>query len=279
MIKALKTITIFIVTLIVLVSIFTVFSHKVSAWTKGDRIADLYECRPEVLVEYDQEAADDPFLPVDRRKIIPMTISIRIVGDLAEHVIPGYYDEQSVIVFFNIIDKPEWCNVTIIPNIIDIIPTVEWKRNYANLTIIVNKNAPAFSYRNIKIEVRVDGLGVIEGTTINHDVHFRPGYLPILKLNTPEDTYFFTNPEDEAKFDIEIENLGNAKTHIASRVLNIPAGWNAYIEPSTVIGASLIGDTSKKNLQLVVKPPNTFGYHDEREVIQVSIIPSYYNNQ
>ncbi|EMR73475.1 hypothetical protein MCGE09_00624, partial [Thaumarchaeota archaeon SCGC AB-539-E09] len=36
------------------------------------------------------------------------------------------------------------------------------------------------------------------------------------------------------------------------------------------------GDDPKSTVQLVVQPPYSFGYHNEREVIQVSMTPSYY---
>lgn len=277
MIKGLKTVTIGIIILLVFVSLFAVFTHTVSAGWK-QRIADLYRVQPQVLIEYDQEIADDPFLPVDRKKIIPVNVKIRIVGEYAKYVIPEKFDTKRVIVFVNIIEKPEWCTANIIPYVLDIYPTTSWKQNSCNLTIIVDENAPAFSYGTIKIEAKVEPLSIIDGATYTSDIHFKPGYLPILKLNVPETTYSFTNPDDEATFTIEIENLGNAKTLVSSHIIDVPEGWIAYIEPNVLIGTSLVGDIPKKTLQLIVKPSNDFGYHNEREVIQISINPSYYGD-
>jgi hypothetical protein len=274
--KAIKIITTGIILTLIFISIFTVLTHKASAW--GNRIADLYKCRAEVLVEYDREVADSTFLPVDRKKIIPLTVNLRVVGNLADHVIHPYYDKQKMVVYFKIIEKPEWCTATIIPYVIEIFPTIEWKENYVNISILVDENAPAFSYGDIKIEVRVETLAIVEGGVFTHDIRFKPGYIPLLKFNIQEKSHEYINPNDEAIFNIEIENLGNAKTHIESNIIDIPEGWDAYIDPSIIIGASLVGDNPKRTLQLVVKPINNFGYYNEREIIQVSFIPSYYGD-
>lgn len=280
--RAFKTITISIVMLIALVSIFAVFTQTASS--QGiimkilNKIGEAYYCELEVKIEFDEEAANDPFLPVEMKQQIPLTISMMAVGELAEWVIP-YFGRFTVEVHLKIIDKPDWCTTIILPPLFNLEVKDYWVSNYANLSIKIDENSPAFSPGIIKIEVDVRGRNVFQGGKFVHDIPFRPGYLPLLKLNVPEKTSKLTSPGDDANFDIEIENLGNAKTEVACSVLNQPDGWSAFIESSTIVGTrTRIGDDTKKTLRLVVEPPIGFGYHNERKIIQVSITPSYYED-
>lgn len=281
--SAFKTITISIVMLIALVSIFAVFTQTTSAQQGPmvkilNKIGQAYYCDLEVEIGFDEEAANDPFLPIEMKKEIPLTVSVIAVGEYAEWVIP-HFQKFRVEVHLSIIDKPDWCSTIILPPLITLQVREYLVSNYANLSIKIDENAPAFSPGIIKIEVRVVGKSVMNGGTFVHDIPFTPGYLPLLKVNVPKKTSELTNPGEDANFDIEIENLGNAKTEVACRVLNQPEGWNAFIEPSTIIGSrTRRGDDRKKTIQLVVEPPIGFGYHDEREIIQVSITPSYYDD-
>ena len=86
------------------------------------------------------------------------------------------------------------------------------------------------------------------------------------------------NPLETTTFNIEIENLGNAKTIVTSNILNVTIGWTVTITNETILKTATIGENPKKTISLTVKPPFEFGYHNEREVIQVSIIPSLFDD-
>jgi hypothetical protein len=60
-------------------------------------------------------------------------------------------------------------------------------------------------------------------------------------------------------------------------IFSIPEGWYVDINPSVTIG-QYQGDNYKIILNLVVKPPVNFGYHEDREEIKISITPSSFHN-
>ena len=45
-----------------------------------------------------------------------------------------------------------------------------------------------------------------------------------------------------------------------------------------VLGSENVGGDPKETIILKVRPPISFGYHEEREIIQVALTPSYYKN-
>ncbi|EMR73816.1 hypothetical protein MBGDN05_00292, partial [Thermoplasmatales archaeon SCGC AB-539-N05] len=222
-------------------------------------------------------AAYAPILPVEMVKEIPITVSYLVTGYYAEEIMK-VYEETNNTVFLDLYveEKPEWCTVSILPPTLVMPTTTSLKTANATLSVTVNENAFAFSESTIKIRVNVKGIGAIQGGTFCHDVLFIPGYLPILGINTPDGTTELVTPGATANFDIEIENLGNAKTEVVFRVLNVPKDWSPNIISNTVLGSKVHGDDPKSTVQLVVQPPYSFGYHNEREVIQVSMTPSYY---
>ena len=175
-------------------------------------------------------------------------------------------------------ETPDWCAASILPPMIELPATTDWQSGDAVLSVIVNENAPAFFEGNIKLEIQVGGIGPLQGGKFYQNVPFVAGYLPILSLKIPDSTYELLRPDDTANFDIDVENLGNAKTQINCKIMDVPADWTASIDSTAVIGYGINGENSKRTIQLVVKPPYEFGYHNEREVIQVSITPSYFGN-
>lgn len=261
---------------ILLVGIFAVFIPSTSAGIL-DRLAEAYTVYSEVKIEYDKDAASDPVLPLEMVKDIPVTISLRVTGYFAEDLL-HYYEGTNLFIDLDVNETPEWCTASILPRKLVIPASVIWSTNNATLSVMINEDAPAFSEELIKVKVKVGKLGAIQGGEFFQDIRFIPGYLPVLRLNVPESTCELVGPDDVANFDIEIENLGNAMTEVACRVIDVPKGWNASIASSATIGSRTSGNNIKRTLQLSVKPPHGFGYHEEREIIEVSITPSYYGN-
>ena len=82
----------------------------------------------------------------------------------------------------------------------------------------------------------------------------------------PEGTVKKIGPLDIAKFDIEIENMGNAKTTVICNAINLPEGWVASVDQETIIETGIGGNNPKKTVSLAIQPPYGFGYHDDREI-------------
>ena len=268
-----RTAKIGIVLGLLLISSFVVFAPL----SKAGPLMNAYTMISHINVEYDESAAYDPFLPVEMIKEIPLVINFKVTGYLAEHLEP-IIENTGIFIFLKVNETPEWCAASIIPPMLELPATTNWQSADAILSVIVNENAPAFFEENIKLEVKVGGIGPLQGGTFYQNVPFVAGYLPILSLKIPDSTYKLLQPDDTASFDIDVENLGNAKTRISCKIMDVPTGWTAYIDSTVVVGSGISGESSKRTIQLVVKPPYEFGYHNEREVIQVSITPSYFGN-
>ena len=261
---------------VLLVSIFTVFMPSTSAGIL-DRLAEAYTFYSKVKIEYDVDAAMDPVLPLEMVKDISVIISLRVTGYFAEELL-HHYEGTNLFIDIDVNETPEWCTASILPRKLIIPASANWSTNNATLSVMITEDAPAFSEELIKVKVKVKGMSTIQGGEFFQDIRFIPGYLPVLRLNVPESSCKLVGPDDVANFDIEIENLGNAMTEVTCRIIDVPDGWTASIDSSATIGSRTSGDNTKRTLQLSVKPPHGFGHHEEREIIEVSITPSYFGN-
>jgi len=267
-----KSITICFITLILFLSIFLASVPT----TLAGPLDKVYECQYALEVDYDIAAAEAPFLPLDMTIDIPLTLNLRAIGIYAEEMMP-YYGSSSTLVDLYINHTSTWCTATISPAFLMVPADDEWVPSNTTLHVKIDENSRAFVDGNVQIRIEVGGLGAILSRTFNVDIPFRPGYLPQLKVYT-EVTNQLIEPSDTANFDIEIENLGNAKTNVTCRVLNMPKDWVISIDSNAIIGSRTLGENSKKTISLVIRPPYGFGYHQDREVVQVSIVPLYYDD-
>ena len=269
-----KKVTSSIIFLILLCSVYSVLIPSASA--AFPLLGKVYECNSVIEIDYDENATQDPFLPVDRVLNIPVDVKYMITGMYAG-VVAEMYQEVPYDNFIHLyVDEyPEWCSVSFLPPILVVPVTSGFASHEANLVIQVNENAPAYSRGTIKVRIEVDKAGAVLNATFYQDIPFSPGFLPNIGITT-NNNLMLIGPHQTANFKIDLENLGNAKTNVECKIVDIPAGWTITIDSDTVIGTS---DNPTKTIYLNVKPPFEFGYHDEREVITVSITPSYFNDE
>ncbi|EMR74161.1 hypothetical protein MBGDN05_00264, partial [Thermoplasmatales archaeon SCGC AB-539-N05] len=224
-----------------------------------------------VMLEYDASALQEHIMPLSGPRIIPITISYMVSGILAKTVVDWFSGKVIPIIDLSVEDSPSWCTAAVEPNVISPEIGTGWNSITANLLVSVNENAPARTDGKIKVKMyarKLQGpLSEISEVTSYAEVTFTPGYLPTIGYTVPVGNFVEIVPGTTANFDLEIENLGNAKTEVVFRVLNVPKGWSPNIIASTILGSNVHGDDPKSTVQLVVQPPYSFGYHNEREVI------------
>jgi len=230
-----------------------------------------------IEIDYDENAASESLLPIDMTKEINVTLNYHVDGYFDE-IIPPDYEHFGNFVYIYIENTPEWCIATISPNFLIMPGTVEGVSENLTLTLKIDENAHALLFGSIEIKVEVKNTGPVKGGIFYSNITFNPGYLPLLKINTPDERVKRIGPLESATFEIEVENLGNAKTLLISKAVDVPEGWEVAINVETVIGTITSGDNPKKTITLVIQPPIDFGYHDEREVINISMIPSFYDD-
>ena len=268
-----KKVTSSIIFLILICSVFSVFIPSASAGYP--LLGKVYECNSIIEIDYDDNATQNPFLPVDRVLNIPVDVKYKITGMYAEVVAEMYQERYNNFIYLYIDETPEWCSASFLPSILVVPVTTSFESYAANIVIQVNENAPAYARGLIKIRAEVNKLGAVGNTTSYQDIPFSPGYLSNLGVTTQKNLILI-GPQETAKFDIELENLGNADTNVKCKIVDKPAGWIITIDSDTIIST---GDNPTKTIYLNVKPPYEFGYHDERKIITVSITPSYFNDE
>ena len=175
---------------------------------------------------------------------------------------------------------PDWATVEVNPSSVQInIDTFEPMKT--TLLVYADERAPAQSPEDIEIslkahEVRGLGAAVGESTYGPQRVSFVPAYLPILSYNVIGGTYQQIGPMDTAEFEIELENLANGKTEVQFTIEGLPDGWTASVPNLKTLGSSAFGDEAKSIVTLSVQPPKGFGYHFEKETLQLNLKAKYY---
>lgn len=247
-------------------------------------IDDAFKSQGKFKIDYDTEyVRNNPVVPFDSPYEIPITISHRVVGPYAEMEVERYTsqnDELNARIHVEIFDCPAWCKASIIPDFVVIDLSADWSTANATIYLTVDENAPAFKNDVIKLKLWGDSIGL--GTiTIPEDiqqVEILTGFAPIIKFSTPSGTAKTVQPGETTYFDVELENYGNGKTVVLCDPVNVPKGWTVEVQDSILLGSEKLGDNPKKILRFTVYPPDSFGYHEERKVIQYSLIPTFFND-
>jgi len=272
MILLVKTIKMLILVVILFVSLIFINLPTVTAGP----LDNAYRCESVVIIEEDADASNDPFLPFDMIKEIPISMTYKVTGLYADDIASFIADlEYDVYIYLYVTKTPEWCTATISPSLVAVKPSAEGTTFKAMLNVHVNEKVKANVEGEIAVLAEAEGISSIQSSSNSKNISFTPGYLPILKLNTFNHNAEFINPKETIVFDIEVENLGNDDTLITSKLIDPPDGWTITI-PEMIIQSDS-GDT-KKIISLTVKPPDGFGYHNDKEIIQLAITPKYANN-
>lgn len=211
---------------------------------------------------------------------IPITIGYSISGVGTDIV---YFANQKVRIRVEVLEMPQWASISVpIPEILLDIST-EFKYDNTTIGIDVNENAPAMATDNIKILITADAIKGLGGEVLEVkygpiQIDFKPQYIPILSINVKDGNYQEISPMDNAFFQIDLENMGNGKTEVVFEVLNLPVGWTVSVPNIKTLGSKAFGDDPTGTVTLSVQPPRGFGYHDDKQTIQIKVIARYYSS-
>lgn len=171
----------------------------------------------------------------------------------------------------SIVDKPSWCtaiiskgtlSVTVQPDAVSTVQTT--------VTIQVANDAPANALGYVKVKATAEKTGVIAGYEDDFTLNFIPAYKALISPTLQGSNSKVIGPLDTAVFPIDIENLGNARTVVFLNVVKIPTDWVAVIDSQVVLEE---GAGSTATAYLIVKPPRSFGYHNDEQTLQISLQP------
>ena len=216
--------------------------------------------------------------PYGQQLQIPIKVGYAISGVGADVV---YFANNPVRITIEVTEMPEWASISVpIPQILLTIST-EFQYDNTTIGIDVNENAPAMATDNIKVLIKAEkirGIGgeVGEVTYGPIRIDFKPTYTPILSMNVRDGNYQEIGPMENAFFHVDLENLGNGKTEVVFEVLGLPKDWTVSVPNIITLGSKAFGDDPTGSVTLTVQPPRGFGYHDDKETIQLKVKVRYF---
>ena len=277
--KNLKTVKATLVMGILLVSVFVAIMPTTSAGILG-----AFDITQIVTVSPDVSSIEREYTPT-RSYIIPLNMTYSVQCMFPDLTLPVLENRVNAYIDLRVEAQQSWFTCTIYPNTVraSVTTTGALVDPAPYIRVTVDESAPARTKGSINVHMTCRGQRgfivskLVECETVAN-VDFTPAYLPIISVN-PQGTFKEINPGELAEVPIEFENLGNAKTVVNMEILNIPAGWAVSIPSQVTLGSKLMGDDPKATVILSVQAPYGFGYHNERESIQVRFTPTYYAEQ
>ncbi len=269
--KITKSITKYSVMIVILLAFFSIFSHNVFAGP----LDKVYDSEYNLIVDADEKAANNPFLPVDMIVEIPVKLTLTVEGRYEELI--GEYYNLGAIVEITVNNTPTWAEATITPSITMIDISDEPVDKNVTVFVKVDKGAIPFRQGNINLKIIVKGVGAIDTLIVNKNIPFTPGFFPMLNIKPDRNTEKIS-PMENTKFKIDIENMGNAKTKVKCKIVDVPKDWTVKVTSNLILGTEALSQEFNDTIVLSVKPSYNFGYHNEREVIELEITPVYYGN-
>jgi len=234
----------------------------------------LYSLQSFVNVDYDVNITNVPIQPRSTGRAIKLDITYGItvsggIFNLLGEFLRNLHDGRTVTIEIDPFEYPEWASVSV-----SSWPTATVQREEklypVTLTVKIDEDAPAFGKGDIKIKVTVPKVGLIDGIEKEVEIPFSAGYIPLVTHEFLEGNNKIIGPMDTAEFPIDIINLGNARTEVIFEIINVPDGWSAIITDDIIIEE---GEGSRFTIYLAVKPPKTFGYHDDSASIAIRYTP------
>lgn len=246
---------------------------------KSGPLDQVYECYPILIIDYDQSLLDEPIIPFDETRTIPVKVKAKVTGQAADIVIDFIGGGDIKLIVDLLIDEvPEGCQASITPPILQFTVSEEFVIQNATISITVNKDLPAAAQKDVIVRMNSRRIGnqatLITAVNITQEIPFIIGYYPKLSFVYIDGNVRNINPDETASFNFEIQNYGNSVTDVVSDIVDLPEGWTAEIAHITTLGSELVGGTSKRTISLKVKPPIDFGYHEDRAIIKVSMMPT-----
>jgi hypothetical protein len=263
MTKRFKTIKTSILTGIILISVIIAVSPTISA-------GPLFNLQSMLNVSWGNET-NQPVVPRGELRQLELTITHTVTrGALGQFLLTLYTNAQ-ITIDLQITETPSWCTATLSQGTVSVmvVPNEITSRT-TQLSLQVEDNAPAYGLGYVKIKATARQVGFIKGFEQEFTLNFLPDYKPLIQTTLPNTNTKQIGPLDTATFKIDIQNLGNARTKVKLRVLDVPVGWTAIVTDEIILEE---GSGSMASAYLTVKPPKGFGYHYDQQTITVSMQP------
>jgi hypothetical protein len=179
-----------------------------------------------------------------------------------------------------VIEKEDWIDASIANPIVEL--EVGHTEPYeSTLSITITEQAPAFTQGIVRVratsKVTRGIVFNIQEESVEYDISFIVGYWPVISYTLPKGNFVEVGPLDVADIPIDIENLGNGPTYVGIELIDIPkADWQISIASSVMLSSAVHGgEGTRDSVQLRIKPPFGFGFHNEVTSFKVRFSPIY----
>lgn len=270
--KKLRKIKTTIILLTLLINVIIIFIPSSSAaLLKSDACLNL---------EFDANVVQKRIKPLDKPTRIPINIRYQVIGKFAKRT-AAHFNKKGIpaTIELSIEEKPNGCSAIFEPHIVNIEIGTNWNSASTSLLVSFNENVPALKVVKIKVKMHAEevssSLFKINEVTDYAEIAVTPGFLLVFDA-TPKSTFKEISPGETTNFDIDLKNLGNAKTRFRFKILQKPKDWEVKIVADTFLESKLSGRDSTETVQLFVQSPDGIGLNNDQEVIQVSVTATYF---
>jgi hypothetical protein len=232
-------------------------------------------------VSWNASASEKPIVPRGGLRTIDLDVRYGITKGwfLADLILPFYRGRQ-VNIKLEILNYSSWCTPTLKSGSVPTIIQNEPVTLNSQITLTVDVDAPAYAGGFVRMRASVDKIGPIDGFEQEFYLEFTAAYLPLIQTQLLDTNTQLIGPMDTAVFQIQVENLGNARTKVIFEVDldSLPKDWTAQPTDTLILNEPpQQGDTA--TAYLTVRPPKSFGYHYDVANIRVKVTPTRAENQ
>ncbi|MCX6662469.1 MAG: hypothetical protein NTY91_07975 [Euryarchaeota archaeon] len=262
-----------VIGIILLITGTSIITAQKTMCTHQTFLGDVFGLQSNIVVSWSANQTQEPLVPLGPPQLITLDVSHNVYRGNLGRLILLYCSltKQIVNMSIEIIDKPDYCSVTLSPSYLRFPISETPVEQHTNLTVAVNDHAPAYYTCFVKIKASVGAmfgpfgaLPFVHGFEQNFCLTFIPGYLPRIVV-IPASDYINVTPGNTSHLLINITNTGNGKTVVMTQVVDWPSGdWLVSI-PSVVLDMN-----TSDEICVSVVPPSDFNGTD---TITISFTP------
>ncbi len=237
----------------------------------------IFNLQSSLAVSWSGNATNTPIVPRGALRTLNLEIVHTVTRGAFGRGLLAFYSGAPVTIIVQIIETPSWVTATLSQGSLQtqVIPDGSTTLT-TQISLQVADNAPAYAQGYIKLQATANKAGFIKGYTQEFTLTFLPDYKPLISASFPDTNTKQIGPLDTAVFPIKVTNLGNAKTVVKFTIENVPADWNAIITDELLLDE---GNGSTNTAYLVIKPPKSFGYHNDERTITITMQPVKYDDR
>ena len=209
--------------------------------------------------------SNEPIMPIDELRHYSITIDYSVTqGPLGRLFLPFFIGRQ-VDIKLDIIEKSPWCtaNIPIGTITTTVKPQGATNSQTAQISIELDKDAPAYGSGYVTIKAKVPNIGMIAGYEKDFTIKFKPAYLALIQAELPIGKSIEISPYTETIIPINLKNHGNARTRVRFEIGDTSESFNITMK-------EIILDVDGRGTgELVLKADHKF---DEEQII-IKITP------